>query len=660
MDYNDNVQIVQGRLSVSYTFLEQFYSDATITPNVSKGAWEQSHKGWVFYESILKANERIKRKDYKKDLPSYSELELSYNKAQTSKLPQYFGYYEKLIDLEYFTIKYDAELAVCLKRAAGILRFLIEIKGKKDAKKLGFESKKAVYLAVLDYLKVNQNTIKGIGNGTNMRYLQQKITDFKNEGTKAITWEVAGNQNRRLVKGTTENVLLYLAFSTYERIPTAASLHKKYKKFLSNDGELIKTDTGEVYSAADCVEISNDAVYDLLKKRPIRLALEKKYTSALHHNSTQSPFTHRNKASFSLAKLSMDDKVMRFTLENGIQCWAYLVFDVHSTAIIGYSYEFDSKKNGEFKSGKNIDLFKNCIVNTFEFLHKNGLQNIVPWQVEAEQHLANTAKETYLKEGVIFPFVRFARGGNAQEKHAERNIRNFKYNFEGETKGFKARPFLQKLENRLNTDKKLHKYNQYQLSNMVSSLISDYNNDIQEKYQKSRLERFFEGVNREKMQEVSYMNLAYWLGEKVETTVRRNQYFDGFTERFLMPFDVDSWFFKLKSEKIQAYKLPFLDNKVWVFQGANFVCEAELLTEEMKVNTAMVERTEQDTKNLGKFYRQKQQYEAIVKDKINEFSMKVIDISTPKVREVKTKNEGYFAPKKETFKPSIYKPKEAS
>jgi len=38
MDYNDNVQLVQGRLSVSYTFLEQFYSDATIVPNVSKGA----------------------------------------------------------------------------------------------------------------------------------------------------------------------------------------------------------------------------------------------------------------------------------------------------------------------------------------------------------------------------------------------------------------------------------------------------------------------------------------------------------------------------------------------------------------------------------------------------------------------------------------------
>lgn len=43
----------------------------------------------------------------------------------------------------------------------------------------------------------------------------------------------------------------------------------------------------------------------------------------------------------------------------------------------------------------------------------------MPAEVEVENHLMSTLKETTLKEGNLFPFVRFAAAENPQEKSIE-------------------------------------------------------------------------------------------------------------------------------------------------------------------------------------------------------------------------------------------------
>lgn len=667
MDYNQHVQIVQGRLSVSYTFLEQFYTKENIWYSVSKNTWEQSSKGWVFYESVLEANERIKRKDYKKDLPSLSELELSYNKAKTSNLPQYIGAFEKVSDLEYFTIKYDAQLAICLKKATGICRFLLSINGKKAAKKYGFESKKAIYLAVLEYIKDNQNTIKGVGNGTNMRYLQQKITDFKEKELEAITYDLIGNQNRRKVKGITEKVLLYLAFNEFNRIPIAAQLERVYNKFIREDRELINKSTGEAYLAKDCVNVSHDAIYDLIKKNgDVRFALEYYYLEAKTFQNRNLPYVHRNQPTFSLSKLTMDDKSIRFKAKGGMNVWVYFVFDMYSGAILSSPFGVDKyvqekdPKTGKSKrikkDGKTLDLVKRAILGVFEYLHEEGYQGIVPWEIESEVHLAESLKDSSLKEEEIFPFVRFCKPRNPQEKKAEVFIKQYKYEEELHDVGGLARPFLKRLENVLNTEDPKIEFTQAEIMDKTTACIDRYNNEPQKKYGgKSRMQRFKEGLQIDKMETLSYQNLAYYLGETLKEPVQiyRKQYVQAFADEWELP-PLDKWFTKTDaSNKVEVYHLPFVKDKIWVYQGSKLICEGDRFTEERKVAAARAEAGENQDRNLGRMKHARDVVENKAKDLVEEYSqtdftMNVIDTTPYETNKHTTlKQNGLYAPEQQ-------------
>ncbi len=635
MDHNDNVQIVQGRLSVSYTFLEQWYSRPDDA--VSKGRWEISHKCWVFWESVLKANDKAKRQVDKKDLPSYQELELAYNKAKATQLPYYFGRYENLKDLKYFTKKYDAHIGACLKRAAGILRFLINIKGKKDASKLGFQSKKAVYLAVLGYLKDNQNTIKGIGNGTNMRYLQQKVTDFKTNGIESITYGMVGNQNRRLVKDVTKDVLLYLAFNEFNRIPQTAQLERVYDKFIREGRELVNTTTGEAYLAKDCKSISHDAIYSLIKKnKDVRFALEYHYLTALTFQNRNLPFVHRNQPTFSLSKLTMDDKSIRFKAKGGMNVWVYFVFDMYSGAILSSPFGVDKyvqetnpktgKKTRVKKDGKTLDLVKRAILGVFEYLHNEGYQGVVPWEIESEVHLADSLKDSSLKEEEIFPFVRFCKPRNPQEKKAEVFIKQYKYEQELHDVGGLARPFLKRLENVLNTEDTQISFSQQEIMDKTTACIDRYNNEPQKKYGgKSRMQRFKEGLQIDKMETLSYQNLAYYLGESKEVQVYRNQYVQAFADEWELPYK-NTWFSKTDAtNKVQVYHLPFVEDKAWIYQGDKLICEADRFTAERKAAQARIEETENNGANLGRMKHAREVVENEAKELVEQFSMKELE-----------------------------------
>ncbi|NCQ12009.1 MAG: hypothetical protein GW809_07705 [Bacteroidetes bacterium] len=492
-------------------------------------------------------------------------------------------------------------------------------------------------MAVLDYLKDNQNTIKGIGNGTNLRYLQQKVTLFKEKGTESITWEVAGNQNRRKVKGTTEKVLSYLAFNEFNRIPQAAQLERVYNKFIRKGRQLVNEITGEVYSASDCAEVSHDAIYDFIKKNAdVRLALEYYYLEAKTFQDRNLPFVHRNQPTFSLSKLTMDDKSIRFKAKGGMNVWVYFVFDMYSGAIISSPFGVDKyvKEDGKRvkKDGKTLKLVKRAILGVFEYLHKEGYQGIVPWEIESEVHLAKSLNDSSLKEEEIFPFVRFCKPRNPQEKKAENFIKQYKYEEELHDVGGLARPFLKRLENVLNTEDTKIEFTQQEIMDKTTACIDRYNNEPQKKYGgKSRMQRFKEGIQIDKMETLSYQNLAYYLGETLKEPVQiyRKQYVQAFADEWELP-PLDKWFEQTDaSNKVNVYHLPFVEDKIWIYQGSKLICEADRFTEERKVAAARAEAGENQGRNLGRMKHARDVVENKAKKLVEEFTI-------PKVSYVQT------------------------
>lgn len=605
-----------GRIALAYEALEAWYPSVQIRKRCSDGTWQKAKRGYVYFDSILEANARAKRASLRKELPTLAELEFHHAENAENRLVDLIRQNYRNADEIHLSGAFGRAHGQALAEVAAILRFLTTCT-KSDLRAVGFKAKKELYEAVTDWWIDRYQQGEMPTKCGNVRVLQRKIQAFASDGLDSLRPARVGNQNARIVCETTKNALLTVALEAFERLPNAVQLRKKYNK-MQREGKEIRFADGTTCKLEDLPQMTNSRVYEVISRnRVTRLALERHFDSALSFDTHHRPHAHRTLPSFAFAKLSMDDKVMRFNLNEKGQCWVYFVFDVYSGAIVGYNFEFDGyRKNAktgekEWKIGKNMDLFKGAVSDTFRFLASIGYEGRTPFEVEVEQHLANTLKETGLKEGAIFPYVRFARGGNAKEKHAEGFIKAFKYGVEAQVEGFKARPFARRVENRKNEDRKLAKYSKDELRELIPQLVGQFNNykDEDDPNAVSRLEKLQNGLLEDaKYEEISLSNLAYHFGKEIETSVTSNQYVRANNAKYLLP-ELSEWFPKVSGDKVTAYLLEWQADTVYLFQGSDFICEAQELTDERKVRTARVEWETRDGENLHKFRKQRENFD---------------------------------------------------
>lgn len=109
-----------------------------------------------------------------------------------------------------------------------------------------------------------------------------------------------------------------------------------------------------------------------------------------------------------MSKVSFDDRDLpRKLKDTKARPKAYYAYDVASQCVVGMAYN----------RNKNVDLVVDCFRDMFRLLDRNGWG--CPAQVEVENHLMSQWKDSFLKAGVMFPFVRFCAPQNSQEKYAE-------------------------------------------------------------------------------------------------------------------------------------------------------------------------------------------------------------------------------------------------
>lgn len=466
---------------------------------------------------------------------------------------------------------------------------------------------------------------------TSERRLKPIYKEYIKNGYSALISGKIGNDNSRKVDELLERLILSLYASGK---PYAKEVHEAYQRFLVGELEVIDLATGELFQPeqfckdGNPVEISDTTVWAYINKPYNRITVDRIRTGALEFNNTHTPHNHRHSPLYAFSKISMDDLELPFKLPNGERVKAYQIMDVASGCIIGKSFGTD----------KNRRLFMEAIVDMFRLIINKGWG--IPAEIEVEQHIANTFSDDLLKQGNVFPFVRFCRPRNPQEKRAEHIFRHKKYGIQKKRDGFQGRWYGRQEATRPNEDT-----NNLRLpfEDIVANELTDiqkWNNQLHPN------QVLFPGLTRWQVlcerQNPDLISpdmglLCRYIGFKTETSVDRSQHVRVKYADYILPHPTYMNRLQPNNYDVDAYYIPDADGlikEVHIYQHDQFICTCKKL---LPYNEAQAEMTETDKTIMQEQFRYKGQFDKMVKEnvsklarlKVNERTTVATDAVTP-------------------------------
>lgn len=436
---------------------------------------------------------------------------------------------------------------------------------------------------------------------------RKKVNEYKAGGYGVLISGKFGNQNTRKVDVKTEKLVIGL--QCLPNKPYNSQVKDLYDSFVCGELDVYDVQTGELFDPEDFCDkdgnpksLSDSTIRNILNKPKNRLIWDKSQLSwsAFMHESM--PHMHRHAGEYSLSQITMDDvDLTRKLKDTKLRVKAYYAYDSVSQCVLGASYSRDKDQN----------LVKECFREMFRLIAKHGWG--IPAGIEVENHLMSEYKYTLLQEGTVFSYVRYCAPLNSQEKQAEslngskkRRIIHRNHVGIGRFYGkWKYRVESKKISDAGNDTWEDKQY--YSFDELVADDRRDnyeWNHTLhpnQKKYPgMTRWDVLMENINPN-LRPFDAITLARYIGEKVETSVRRNS-----TVRVAYE---DWWLSKPdvlerlapNNYKVTAYYLPDEDGKpqdVFIFQGDRFIDQVERVE---TYNRVMAEQTEEDKK---KFYHQ--------------------------------------------------------
>ena len=448
-----------------------------------------------------------------------------------------------------------------------------------------------------------------------MRF-RKKVAEYKKFGYACLISGKFGNQSARKVDHKTERLILGLAVLPNK--PFNTSVLELYNSFVCGEIEVYDPETGELFNPDDFTDksgepkvLSESTITNYLNRPKNKVLIEHElmsYTTFMHE---QMPHMHRHAGEFSLSQITMDDVDLTRKLKDTKQrVHAYYAYDVVSQCVIGASY---ARKKDEI-------LVLDCFRDMFRLIERNCWG--MPAGIEVENHLMSQYKDGFLQAGVAFPFVHFCAPQNSQEKYAE-NLNGAKKrsiihkNHEGIGRFYgkgKWRTESKKISdetNELYEDKEYFSYDQLIADDRQDNY--EWNHSLhpnQKKYPgMSRWDVLVSNINPT-LQPLDKLTLARYIGERVETSIRRNS-----TVRVAYE---DWWLSKTEklerlepnNNKVTAYYIPDADGKpqeVFIFQGDRFIDQVERVE---TYNRVMAEQTDED---LEKYQAQQKKVASFTK-----------------------------------------------
>lgn len=441
-----------------------------------------------------------------------------------------------------------------------------------------------------------------------MQRFRKKVNVYRKGGYETLITGKFGNQSARKVDHKTERLILSLAVMPNK--PFNTSVLEMYNSFVTCELDVYDPHTGELFNPDDWTDkngepkvLSETTICNYLNKPKNKVLIEHALTSSTSFMHEQMPHMHRHSGEFSLSQITMDDVDLTRKLKDTRQrVHAYYAYDVVSQCVLGASYARQ----------KDQSLVVDCFRDMFRLIKKNGWG--MPAGIEVENHLMSEYKDGFLQAGVAFPFVHFCAPQNSQEKYAEQMNGAKKKsiihkNHEGIGRFYgkgKWRMESQKISDETNDlweDKEYFSWDQLVLEDKKDN--AEWNNTLhpnQKKYPgMTRWDVLVANINPT-LEPLDELTLARYIGEKVETSVRRNS-----TVRVAY----DDWWLSgtevlerlaPNDYKVTAYYLPNEEGKaenVYIFQGDRYIDKVEKVE---TYNRVMAEQTDEDA---AKFIEQR-------------------------------------------------------
>lgn len=431
---------------------------------------------------------------------------------------------------------------------------------------------------------------------------RQKVAQYRREGYSSLLSGKFGNQSARRMTRREEQVVLGIA--CLENQPYNTTVREMYIMFLTGELEVYDITTGELFEPESFAKKGEDpwipsdtTIANYLNRPKNKLLIENRHRSRTAFMHEQMPHMHRHNGEFSLSQITMDDVDLPRRMKGNERVHAYYAYDVVSQCRIGAAY---GRKKDE-------RLVVDCFRDMFRLIECNGWG--MPAGIEVEQHLMSQYKDGFLRAGVAFPFVHFCAPQNSQEKYAEPLNGAFKRSIAHKNHVAIGR-FYGKGKNRVESKKISDETNDtyedqqyYTFEQLVADDRADnleWNNTLhpnQKKYPGMTRWQVLEMNINPNLQRFDKLTLSRYIGERVETSIRRNSTVRVCYEDWWLSSPEILEQLEPNNYKVTAYFLPDDDGApqdVYIFQGDRYIDKVEKV---QTYNRVMAEQTEEDIAN---------------------------------------------------------------
>ncbi|MDR2886717.1 MAG: hypothetical protein LBV26_01750, partial [Bacteroidales bacterium] len=419
--------------------------------------------------------------------------------------------------------------------------------------------------------------------------LRRELAKFRRNGCADIISGKHGNSNARVVTPEVE-LFINSLFADFIHKPDKTEIERQYSGFLAGYAEVINNATGEVYRPGDFPRLSVSTIASYLGKWRNAVATEGlRSGDRQRYMARFTPYHSLKHPEYSGSIISIDDRQPQFEYEKGRRMWFYNGIDLGSEAFTCWVY-------GKTKEGIILDFYRQMVRNYAQW----GLN--IPAEVEAEASLNSSFRDTFLREGSMFQYVRI-EANNARGKRIERYYGNLRYECEKSREGWLARPFaLIEANQRGPKEAPLVPYNE-----LVAGCLKDietWNNSPHSVLRDKTRWEVFLAMQHPNIRPTNYRAIIPHLGYMTETSCRAGiirlnnaEFLLGGSGVIAVGSQLVQLMDAAEGRRLSVYWLDGNDGEVlkaYVYAGERFVCEA---VRKPDYHRAHIEQTSEDEVN---------------------------------------------------------------